>query len=115
MIAVRPRPDDIIVILCALYNKCRRRGRGVTKCHRPYEEILKASGIPGDRFRVALNAMTGKKAAKILNKKLEAKGLTIPEEPLIWMKRHGGGSFSYGLTKLGAILAHALCGQTGAL
>ena len=82
----------------------------MTRCHRPYEEILRASGLPGDRFRAALEAMIGRKAARILNKELEAEGMTIPEEPIIWMKSHGRGSFSYGLTKLGAKLAHELCG-----
>lgn len=109
---MKPSPDDIVAVLCAIYWKCRK-GRAVTECHLPPEFIQRVSRLPGDRFRTALRAMTGRRAARILrvhvaNMAGHDIANEIPDEPLLYEKPHGGKP-SYGLTRIGAMIAVITC------
>jgi len=71
-----------------------QEGEAVTECHLPPEFIQRVSRVPGKRFRAALRAMTGRRAARILRAHLADTTKRdvvneIPDEPFLYEKPHG--------------------------
>ena len=84
----KPTTEELRLALCALYLICGTS----TKCHAPMEAI--AAKTRRDLRGAVPKAL----------RRLAAMGL-------VWVKSHGPGRRSYGLTKEGARLATEICGE----
>ena len=84
----KPTPEALHAVLCALHRLCGAS----TRCHVPPEAVTRK--LPPELRGQAARAL----------RRLAAMGL-------VWVKTHGPGRRSYGLTREGVRLAKQLCGE----